>query len=113
VVAKEMLDPVGAVALTRFARLAARVLEVPLVHIALVDAQHRWVESGGDGGAPHAGFLTNLKIPLRTWDGRQVGTLTLKDRRPRRWSASQTEFLKELSVRIVGSVDIGSPDQVM
>jgi hypothetical protein len=52
-------------------------------------------------------------MPLTTWDGRQVGTLTLKDRRPHRWSAPQIEFLKELTVRIVGRVDIGSPHQVM
>jgi hypothetical protein len=111
--AKEMLDPVGAASLTRFAQLASRVLDVPLVHISLVDAHHRCVESSQETGAPDAGFITDLKMPLLTWDGRPVGTLSLKDRRPRRWSAPQIEFLKELCVRIVGKVDIGSPHQVM
>ena len=89
------------------------MLDVPVVHISLIDAQDRSVEGTQGNGAPHTGFLTDLSMPLITWYGRRVGTLSLKDRRPRRWSSPQIEFLKELSVRIVGGVDIGPRDQVM
>lgn len=113
VVGKEMLDPVGAVALTRFAQLASRVLDVPHVHILLVDAHRRSVESGPEHDAQHAACPTDLTMPLLTWDGHRVGTLSLKGRRQRRWNASQIAFLRELCLRIVGGVDIGPPSQVM
>ena len=111
--ASEMLEPVGPAVLTRFAQLAGRVLNVPLVHISVTGEHHRCVESSQAGAAPDDRYLTDMSMPLVTWDGRQVGTLSLRDRRQRRWSDPQIQFLRELCVRIVGSVDIGPPDEVM
>ncbi|MCJ7830668.1 MAG: hypothetical protein MUP74_04690 [Desulfobacterales bacterium] len=128
--AHEMRDPVSPAVLDRFMRLAAQVLDVPVVCVSLVDELHRRVvsthglcaRSVTDGWrapqAPRAtardGRLTaQAAMRLVTSDGRQVGTLTVMDRKPLRWSASQLEFLKELSVRIVGEVDIGPADRMM
>lgn len=41
-------------------------------------------------------------MPLVTSDGRAVGTLSVMDQRPRRWSARQIELLREFSALIVG-----------
>jgi len=146
-----LMDPVDSVVLDRFAQLAARVLDVSIVCISLIDEHSRTVVSSHglcapssmllswsfmnlmiasghpqlitDGWtAPGIGLRTtvlagnvaaNVGMPLMTPDGRHVGTLTLMDRKPRRWSTSQIEFLKELSVRIVSKVDIGPVERMM
>jgi GAF domain-containing protein len=43
-------------------------------------------------------------VPLVAPDGRAVGTLSVMDRKPRRWSAAQLDLLRALSARIVGDV---------
>lgn len=44
-------------------------------------------------------------MPLVAPDGRAVGTLSVMDRKPRRWTATQLDLLRTLSVRIVGEVE--------
>ena len=44
-------------------------------------------------------------MPLVASDGRAVGTLSVMDRRPRRWSAAQLDLLGALSARIVGEME--------
>ena len=46
-------------------------------------------------------------MPLVTSDGRAIGTLSVMDRRPRRWSARQLELLREFSALIVGETASG------
>lgn len=46
-------------------------------------------------------------MPLVAPDGRAVGTLSVMDRKPRRWSTAQLELLRALSARIVGEVGSG------
>jgi GAF domain-containing protein len=46
-------------------------------------------------------------MPLVASDGRAVGTLSVMDQQPRRWSAPQLDFLREFSARIVGEMDLG------
>ena len=43
-------------------------------------------------------------MPLVAPDGRAVGTLSVMDRKPRRWSTAQLDLLRALSARIVGDV---------
>jgi GAF domain-containing protein len=43
-------------------------------------------------------------MPLVAPDGRAVGTLSVIDRKPRRWSARQLDLMRALAVRIVGEV---------
>jgi len=45
-------------------------------------------------------------MPLVAQDGRAVGTLSVMDRKPRRWSAPQLGFLRKLSARIVGEMEL-------
>ena len=45
-------------------------------------------------------------MPLVASDGRAVGTLSVMDRKPRRWSAPQLGFLRKLSARIVGEMEL-------
>jgi len=47
-------------------------------------------------------------LPLVASDGRAVGTLSVMDRKPRRWSAPQLGFLRKLSARIVGEMEMGA-----
>jgi signal transduction protein with GAF and PtsI domain len=44
-------------------------------------------------------------IPLVASSGRAVGTLSVFDRKPRRWSARQLDLMRALAVRIVGEVE--------
>lgn len=47
-------------------------------------------------------------MPLRTADGRSVGTLMAMDRRPRRWTVPQLDLLGKLSAMIVSEVELGA-----
>lgn len=44
-------------------------------------------------------------IPLIASDGRAVGTLSVMDQKPRRWSAQQLAFLRWLSAGVVRDVE--------
>jgi GAF domain-containing protein len=44
-------------------------------------------------------------IPLVASSGRAVGTLSVFDRKPRRWSARQLDLMRALAARIVGEVE--------
>ncbi len=108
---RTMRDPVDPRTLDRFTELAARVLDVPVVHLDLMDETRGMVvssvgvrESTAMRERPLAAVV---EIALVASDDRPVGTLTVMDWMPRRWSAPQREFLKELTIRIVGEVDIG------
>lgn len=46
-------------------------------------------------------------MPLVASNGRAVGTLSVMDRKPRRWSAPQLDLLRKLSARIVGEMELG------
>jgi GAF domain-containing protein len=54
-----------------------------------------------------------LGMQLTTTDGRAVGTLSIMDRKPRRWTSRQLELLRERCTRIVGEMEIGSSAQRM
>ena len=115
-VTQVMSDPIDPFILGRFTELAARVLDVPVVHVSLVDEDRRKVVSSCGLCAPGAGLgpLTPcVGMRLVAADGRRVGTLTVMDRKARHWSAPQHSFLNELAVRIVGQVDIGPVEQMM
>jgi GAF domain-containing protein len=47
-------------------------------------------------------------MPLRTKDGRSVGTLMAMDRRPRRWTVPQLDLLGKLSAMIVSEMELGA-----
>ena len=47
-------------------------------------------------------------MPLRTADGRSVGTLMAMDPKPRSWTLSQLDFLRKLSTLIVGEMELGA-----
>ncbi len=139
-------DPIDLRTLDRFTGLAARVLDVPVVYLTLMDdtcgkvvtsvgvrepialgislslmnlmvASHHpvlvtdgWIAPPEATSAVAAGrrpVAILAEIALVASDDRPVGTLTVMGWRPRRWSAPQREFLKELAIRIVGEVDIG------
>jgi GAF domain-containing protein len=141
--AHAMLARTDSLALDRFTQLAARVLEVPVVCVSMVDADRRlvtishglcvpitllvfWsfmkqiVASGrpllvtyrrtdtllGSAPAdPDATVTAYAGVRVVTSDGRPVGTLAVMDEKPRRWSARQLRFLRELSVRIAHEVE--------
>lgn len=114
--AQVMTDPIDPFILERFTELAARVLDVPVVHVSLVDDHHRKVMSSYGLHAPRArlGSMTPcVRMRLVTGDGRRVGTLVMMDRKARHWSAEQHGFLNELAARIVGQVDLGPVERVM
>lgn len=114
--AQVVSDPIDPFILGRFAELAARVLDVPVVHVSLVDEDRRKVVSSCGRCAPCAGLgpLTPcVGMRLVAANGRWVGTLTVMDRKARHWSALQRSFLKELAARIVGQVDIGPVERMM
>ena len=46
-------------------------------------------------------------MPLVASSGRSVGTLSVMDQKPRRWSAPQLGFLRTLCARIVGEMELG------
>jgi GAF domain-containing protein len=46
-----------------------------------------------------------IGTPLIASSGRALGTLSVMDRRPRRWSAPQLDFLRRLSARVVKEVE--------
>ena len=48
-------------------------------------------------------------VPLVAANGHAVGTLSVMDRKPRRWSAAQLDLLRALSARIVGEVALTAP----
>jgi hypothetical protein len=109
-----LVDPVDLVVLDRFTRLAAQVLDVPLVHVSLVDdRRHTVVSSYGLGAPAEAPLKPYMGIRLKAADGRPVGTLIVMDRRPCRWSAPQLGFLREFAVRLVAQVDIGPVARMM
>jgi hypothetical protein len=109
-----MVDPVDLVLLDRFTRLAAQVLDVPVVHVSLVDEQRRTtVSSYGLGTPADKPLVPYLGMRLVASDGRPVGTLIVMDRKPCRWNAPQRGFLQELAVRLVAQVDIGPIERVM
>lgn len=47
-------------------------------------------------------------MPLRTADGRAVGTLLAMDRKPRRWTAAQVDLLRKLSALVVSEMELGA-----
>lgn len=47
-------------------------------------------------------------MPLRTADGRSVGSLMAMDRKPRRWTASQLDLLGKLSAMVVSEMELGA-----
>lgn len=47
-------------------------------------------------------------MPLRTADGRSVGTLMAMDRKPRRWTVSQLDLLGRLSALVVSEMELGA-----
>lgn len=109
-----LVDPVDLVVLDRFTRLAAQILDVPLVHVSLVDdRRHTVVSSYGLGTPAEAPVAPYVGMRLEAPDGRPVGTLIVMDRKPCRWSAPQIGFLRELAVRLVAQVDIGPTESVM
>jgi len=48
-----------------------------------------------------------MGMPLVASNGRVRGTLSVMDEKPRRWSAPQVDFLRELSARIVCAIEPG------
>ena len=112
--ARLMVDPVDIVILDRFTRLAAHILDVPLVHVSLVDDHRRTtVSSYGLGIPADAPLAPYMAMQLVASDGRPVGTLRVMDSRPRCWNAPQVDFLRELAVRLVAQVDIGPVERMM
>jgi GAF domain-containing protein len=109
------VDPIDPVILDRFTQLAAQVLDVPVVCVSMVDDfRRKSVNSYGLGAPGRGGPLTPaLGIHLLASDGRPVGTLTVMDRQPFRWSTPQLEFLRELTVRLVAQVDVGPVERMM
>lgn len=117
--------PVDRVVLDRLTRLAAQILDVPVVCASLVDECRQsvvsscglWPATGAVASpsavkrmvmaAPHMG------VELRAPDGRLVGTLTVMQPKPGLWTDAQVEFLGELAERLVAHVDIGPPQHVM
>jgi hypothetical protein len=119
-----MVDPIDPVILDRLTQLAARVLDVPVVCVSLVDEHHNMVSSCGLRAPTSSAVsprLMNLMvmstphvgIPLVASDGHPVGTLRVMDCRPCRWNAPQIDFLRELAVRLVAQVDIGPVERMM
>jgi hypothetical protein len=110
-----MLDAVNPRTLDRLTRLAARVLDVPAVCVSLVDGHLRTVVGGyGHHATGGRGWANDdIEVPLAASDGRRVGTLTVMGRDRRPWSTPQLAFLRELTLRLVGQVDIGPADRMM
>ena len=141
--AHAMLARTDSLALDRFTQLTARVLDVPVVCIFMVDADRRLVTSsyglcvpitlvvfwsfmnqiaacgrpllvtyrrtdtllGSASADPDATVTAYAGVRLVASDGRPVGTLSVMDEKPRRWSMHQLDFLRGLSVRIAYEVD--------
>lgn len=109
-----MMDPVDPIILDRLTQLAAQVLDVAVVCVSLVDEHRRTVVSSHGLGTPaDAPLAPYMGMRLVASNGRAVGTLTVMDRKPCRWDASQIDFLRELTVRLVAQVDIGPVERMM
>ena len=140
----DILDTPPDGAFDRVTSLAARLFDVPIAIVTLVDRDRIWFKSkqgvdaeeiGRDSGlcasailqcgpwllsdasidpraianplvAGELGLRFYLGVPLRTWDGYNLGTLCVIDQKPREVSPAEVEHLNDLASLVVDQMEL-------
>lgn len=91
--------------LHRITRLAARLLEADSAQVLLTGDSPLVVSSAGsDEGADSSG--SELQAPLEDHAGTRLGTLSVRSREARHWTAAQLEILSELAGGVVAELEL-------
>ena len=140
----DVLDTPPDGAFDRVTSLAARLFDVPIAIVTLVDRDRIWFKSkqgvdvdeiGRDPGLCASAILQNgpwllpdasvdprsmanplvagelglrfyFGVPLRTWDGHNLGTLCVIDQKPRDVSAAEIEHLNDLATLVMDQMEL-------
>lgn len=140
----DILDTPPDGAFDRVTSLAARLFDVPIAIVSLVDRDRIWFKSkkgvdvdtiGRDPGLCASAILQNgpwllkdasidprsmtnplvvselglrfyLGVPLRTWDGYNLGTLCVIDRKPRDASTKEIDHLSDLADLVMDQMEL-------
>jgi two-component sensor histidine kinase len=121
----DIVDTAPETGFDRIAAIAADLLSAPIAIISFVDSDRAWfkshhglAETGADRGPGAAaaalapwiqlnfkhGF--HISAPLRTFDGHELGRLTVIDLRPRRVDGQQMRRLKTLAAMVMDCLEL-------